>query len=189
MTTPTNSIIGVFGTHQAAEDAVRRLDQGGFPINQVSIIAADLTRTETVQGFITTGDVAKQGAATGAWVGGIFGLLMGAAFLWVPGFGPLIVAGSLAAGLVGGLEGAAGGAGVGALIGALAGLGVSKTKALKYSEDVKAGKYLLVAHGADDDLARAKQILDQCECDELTEHGTQTDVPPTTNAAPTTADA
>jgi hypothetical protein len=45
-----------------------------------------------VVGSITVEDVAKKGLITGAWAGGLLGLLTGAAFLWIPGFGPLIVA-------------------------------------------------------------------------------------------------
>lgn len=170
MSTHINTVIGVFADHQAAEDAVRQLGDSGFPITQVSIVASDLQTTETVQGYITTGDVAKGGAKTGAWVGGIFGLLTGAAFIWVPGFGPLIAAGSLAAALIGGLEGAAGGAGIGALVGALAGLGISKNKALKYSEDVRVGKYLLLAHGTEEQIGKAKQVLETCDCETMEEH-------------------
>jgi hypothetical protein len=67
----------------------------------VSIVSQNLEGEKQVHGYITTGDVAEKGAVTGAWVGGIFGLLIGAAFIWVPGFGPLLVAGPLAAAIGG----------------------------------------------------------------------------------------
>jgi hypothetical protein len=91
-----NSVVGVYSHIDEAEDAVRKLGEAGFPIQHVSIIAKDLGTEKKVHGFVTSCDVAKSSARTGAWVGGIFGLLVGAAFLWVPGVGPLIVAGSLA---------------------------------------------------------------------------------------------
>jgi hypothetical protein len=50
---------------------------------------------------------------TGAWLGVRLGWLTGAAFMWISGFDPLIVAGPLASGLlswVGGVEGAVAGA-------------------------------------------------------------------------------
>ena len=55
-------------------------------------------------GLVTTGDNAGPSAATGAWVGGMFGLLAGVALLFVPGAGPLIVLGPLAAAAVGAAE-------------------------------------------------------------------------------------
>jgi uncharacterized membrane protein len=70
--------------------------------------------------------VAKTGAGVGARTSGIFGLLVGAVFIWVSVVGPLLVAGSLATALVGGVEGAAAGGGLGGLLGALTGRGVSK---------------------------------------------------------------
>jgi hypothetical protein len=99
-----------------------------------------------VHGYVSAGDVAKAGANTGGWVGGIFGLLAGAAFIWVPGFGPLLVAGSFAAILLGSIvEGVAAGTAGGGLLGALVGWGVSKQHILKYEEHLKSGKYLLIA--------------------------------------------
>lgn len=89
------------------------------------ILSQDLQSERKIHSFISAGDVAKTGASVGARTGGIFGLLVGAAFIWVLGVGPLL-AGSLATALVGGLEGAAAGGGLGGLLGALTGWGVSK---------------------------------------------------------------
>jgi hypothetical protein len=164
------SIIGVYDTMAQAEEAVRKLGEGGYPIEQVSILAQNLESEKQVHGFVTTGDVAKTGAATGAWVGGLFGVLLGAAFIWVPGLGPLIVAGPLSAALLGGIEGALAGAAGGGLLGALAGLGVSKEHILKYEERLKGGKYLVVAHGSADDVAKARGILEGTGAAELTAH-------------------
>ena len=69
------STVGVYETLAQAEAAVRQLDQGRFPIKQVSIVAKNLETEKEVHGFITAGDVAMQGAGTGAWFGGVFGLL------------------------------------------------------------------------------------------------------------------
>lgn len=154
-----NSIVGVYENMVAAEAAVRVLDQGGFPVNQISIIGQNLQSEKEVHGYITTGDVAKSGAGTGAWMGGIFGLLIGAAFIWVPGFGPLIVAGPFAAALLGGVEGAVAGAAGGGLLGALVGWGVSKQHIVKYEEHLKGGKYLVIAHGSQEEIEKAKSVL------------------------------
>src|SRR5215469_3996985 len=119
-----NSVVGVYAQLDQAEEAVRALGQGGFPIQHVSILAANLGSEKKVHGFVTSCDVAKSSARTGAWVGGIFGLLVGAAFLWVPGVGPLIVAGSLSSALLGGVEGAVAGAATTGLLGWLMSLGI-----------------------------------------------------------------
>jgi hypothetical protein len=154
-----NSVVAVYSHLDTAEEAVQKLGQGGFPVGQVSIIAKDLGTEKKIHGFVTSCDVAKSSARTGAWVGGIFGLLVGAAFLWVPGVGPLIVAGSLSSALLGGVEGAVAGAAFTGLLGWLTSLGISKQHILKYEESVKAGKYLVIAHGSADDVSKARTIL------------------------------
>jgi hypothetical protein len=166
-----NSVVGVYSHVDQAEEAVRQLGQGGFPIQHVSIIARNLGSEKKVHGFVTSCDVAKSAARTGAWVGGIFGLLVGAAFMWVPGVGPLIVAGSLSSALLGGLEGAVAGAAVTGMLGWLASVGISKEHILKYEESVKAGKYLVIAHGTADDVAKAKKILEGTKPADLKVHG------------------
>ena len=164
------SIVGVYDTMSKAEEAISTLNRGGFPITQVSITAQNLESEKEVHGYVTAGDVAKSGAGTGAWVGGLFGLLAGAAFVWVPGFGPLIVAGSLAAVLLGGAEGAAVGAAGGGLLGGLVGWGVSKQHIIKYEEHLKGGKYLVIAHGSAEEVARAKTILQGTGATEVNQH-------------------
>lgn len=164
------SVIGVYRTISEAEEAVRVLDQGGFPIKQISVLAQNLESEKTVHGYITASDMAKAGAGTGAWLGGLFGLLAGAAFIWVPGFGPLLAAGSFAAVLLGGIEGVVAGAAGGGLLGALVGWGVSKQHILKYEEQLKGGKYLVIAHGSAEEVARARNILRSTAAIEVTEH-------------------
>lgn len=164
------SVIGVYQTMSEVEEAVRMLDKGGFPIKQVSFVAQDMQSETEVHGYVTTGDVAKAGARTAAWVGGIFGLLVGAAFIWVPGFGPLLVAGSFASMLLGSMEGVMAGAAGGGLLGALVGWGVSKQHILKYEEHLKGGKYLLIAHGSTDEVTRAHNILQSTRAAEVNQH-------------------
>jgi hypothetical protein len=165
-----SSAVGIYNNMDDAEEAVKKLGEGGFPIQHVSIIATNLGSEKKIHGFVTSCDVAKSAARTGAWVGGIFGLLVGAAFLWVPGVGPLIVAGSLGSALLGGVEGAVAGAAVTGVFGWLASIGISKEHILKYEESVKAGKYLVIAHGSPDDANKARAILEGTRPAQLNVH-------------------
>lgn len=165
-----NSVVHVYSHLDEAEDAVRKLGEGGFPIQHVSIVTKDLGTEKKVHGFVTSCDVAKSTAKTGAWVGGIFGLLVGAAFLWVPGVGPLVVAGSMASALLGGLEGALSGAAVTGMLGWLTTLGISKEHILKYEERVRAGKYLVICHGSPEDVSKAERILKGTAVEETNRH-------------------
>ncbi|MEZ4837447.1 MAG: hypothetical protein R2873_36530 [Caldilineaceae bacterium] len=87
-------------------------------------------------------------------MGGIFGMVIGAAFVWVPGFGPLFAAGPLAATLIGALEGAAAGAAGMGLLGALLGWGVSEEETCPPTWCVW-GKKAVIVHGNEDMVQRA----------------------------------
>lgn len=164
------SIAGIYDSMSAAEAALARLDQSHFPLEKVSILAQNLESEKQVHGYVTMGDVAADSAVTGAWVGGLFGLLIGAAFIWVPGFGPLLVAGPFAAALLGGLEGAVFGAAGAGLLGALVGWGVSKKHIVKYEESLRGGKYLLIIHGTPEEVEQAHAILNQTDALEVNVH-------------------
>jgi heat induced stress protein YflT len=87
-----HSVVGMYGTMAQAEEAVYTLERAGFPVKHVSVVTQNLASDKATHGFITPGDdLTLRGAATGAWVGGLVSVLIGAAFLWVPGFGPLLV--------------------------------------------------------------------------------------------------
>lgn len=172
------SVVAVYKTMDEAERAVRSLDIARFPFKQVTIVTRDVSSEKTVHGYVTALDVSSRGAKDGAWLGGIFGLLVGAAFLWLPGVGPVVVAGSLAAVLAGGVEGALAGSALGGLLSGLASWGISKQHILKFEETVKGGKYLLIAHGSATEVEKARSILATTGAAELTLHGPAARVAP-----------
>ena len=96
----------------------------------------------------------------GAFWGGLWGLLFGAAFFIIPGIGPVVLAGPLVASLVGALEGAVVVGGLTALGAALAGLGIPRNSVVQYETALKADKFLVIAHGTQEEVARAKSIID-----------------------------
>jgi hypothetical protein len=138
----TDAVVGVYESTKDAEAAVHTLLEQGVPAGQVSIVGQDLHSETHVHGFVTTADMAKTGAKGGAWVGGLFGVLTGAALLFVPGVGALIVLGPLAAGAIAAAEGAAAGGGMGAVLGHF----IAKKHVPKYSEHLEAGNYLVLRH-------------------------------------------
>ena len=149
------AVIAVFNDLESVQRAIVKLADDGFPIDRISIIGKDLQSEFRVNGFVTMGDIARPSAATGAWIGGLFGLLSGTALLFMPGAGPLIVLGSLASAAVGAAEGAL----VGGAVGAVLGHFVAREKLPKYERLVATGKYLVVVHGMEDDVERARRML------------------------------
>ncbi len=175
MTSKTNSVVAVFESHEQAEAAVGELQKDGFDMKQLSIIGKDFHTEEHVVGYYTTCDRMSywggSGALWGSFWGGMWGLLFGSAFFWVPGIGPLLVAGPLAMWIVGALEGAVVTGSLTALGAGLYSIGIPKHSALRYETEVKNDKLLLVVHGSSEDVARAKDILDRTEATSTAYHG------------------
>jgi hypothetical protein len=101
----------------------------------------------------------RAGRRPGHLFGGLFGLCIGAGFLVLPGLGLVGVAGPIAAALLAGIEGALAGTALGSLAGALVGWEVPKDRALKYEEQVKGGKFLVVVRSNPEVVARARSLL------------------------------
>jgi len=151
--------IAIFNTHGEAENAVKELEKSGFDMKKLSIVGKDYHTEEQVVAYYNTGDRMKYWGKLGAFWGGLWGILFGAAFFWIPGIGPLVVAGPLVSAIVGALEGAVAVGGLSALGAGLYSIGIPKDSIIKYESSVKSDKFLLVVHGSGDDLARAKDIL------------------------------
>lgn len=166
----TNAVAAIYDTHIAAEDAVRRLEKSGFDMKNLSIVGKDFQTEEGVVGYYTTGDRMKAWGASGAFWGGLWGLMFGSAFFLVPGVGPLLMAGPLVGWIVGALEGAVVVGGLSALAGGLVGIGIPEDRAIQYETQVKAGKYLLLVHGSPEQVEAAKATLGGSEHQSMTEH-------------------
>jgi hypothetical protein len=166
-----SSVVAVYPNHAAAERAIRKLHESGFATADLSIVGRDFEVSEKPIGFVSHADYARAGAETGAWFGGLFGLFVGAAFLVLPGVGPIVVAGPIAAALVAGFEGALAGAAIGGLAGALVGWGVPSERALSFESHVKGGKFLVIARGNEAVIARARGLLAAEAPEELSVYG------------------
>lgn len=154
-----NAVLWTHDTHDGAEATIRELERGGFPMQQLSIVGTDYHTEEHVLGYYNLGDRVKVWGRFGAFWGGLWGLLSGSALFLIPGIGPLMVFGPLVAWIVGALEGAVVVGGVSALGAALFGAGIPKDCVLRYESDLRAHKFLVMAHGTVADLAKAQAIL------------------------------
>src|SRR3954470_1579191 len=75
-TLPRGEVVGTFESYPEAQQAVDVLARADFPVDKVSIVGSDLKSVERVTGKLTWGRVAIAGAASGAWLGIFFGLLL-----------------------------------------------------------------------------------------------------------------
>lgn len=166
----TNATVAVFDTHSEAEDAVKELQKAGFDMKKLSVVGKDYHTEEHVVGYYNAGDRMKHWGKLGAFWGGLWGLLFGAAFFWVPGIGPVLVGGPMVAWIIAALEGAVLVGGVSAIGAGLVSLGIPKDSIVEYESALKAGKYVVVAHGTADDVAKARNIMSTLKPIGLKEH-------------------
>jgi hypothetical protein len=161
----TVTISRLYDNHSDAQQAVRRLEAAGVPHSDISLVAnnsdgwfgADKKVDRDHDGVDDRAEGAGKGAGIGAGVGGAAGLLAGLGLLAIPGLGPVVAAGWLAATAVG----AAAGAATGGIVGALTEAGVSEADAHSYAEGVRRGGTLVSARVAEGDRSRLDTVLNE----------------------------
>ena len=151
----SRALVGVFDDRWAAEEAVNALHHSGFGHDQVGFV---IRGTDAIRGGMivdTIGTKDGRGAAAGAMTGGMIGGVLAAAVsLLIPGVGPIVAGGVLAAFFGGAIAGTA----VGGILGAMAGLGISEEEAKFYEREFNEGR-AIVAVNAEDRGGQATQIL------------------------------
>ena len=150
----SSTVLATFDDVEAARKAIADLTDAGFNRGDIGLAVYDQN------GKYSEPD------ADGASVGGLFGAVLGAAVglvaITIPGVGPVIAAGPLAAAF-----GAVTGAGVGAVAGLatggltdwLVGLGVPEEDAHYYAESLRRGAALVSVTAHQSDVDRAIHIL------------------------------
>jgi hypothetical protein len=173
-TTGESNCVAVFDRHDQAEQAIRKLQHGGFDMKKLSIIGRDYHTEEHAVGFYNAGDHVRHWGKLGAFWGTVFGILFAPAFFFIPGIGPILTGGLIGSILMGTVEGAAVGAAIGAgsgvFVAALTSLGIPKEGIVRYEAELKANKFLLIATGTPADTEKARALLAQAGASEVQVH-------------------
>ncbi len=151
------TVTGLFDDYNDASAAVSELEGAGVPSDDISIVSNNAD--EHHAGESNAAEGAGTGAGIGAVVGGAGGLLTGLGIMAIPGVGPVVAAGWLAATALGAAGGAVAGGAAGGLIGAMTRSGVSEDDAHVYAEGVRRGGTLVTARVEDDVVPVAEDIL------------------------------
>ena len=161
------TVVGLFDTFSEAQSVVQQLTDSGFDRKEISLLANDArgeyANTRAVGETSSTAEGAGAGAVGGGVLGGVLGLLVGVGALAIPGIGPVLAAGPLAAALgtagASTLVGAGIGAAAGGVIGALVGAGIPEEDASFYAEGVRRGGTLVMVKTSDDMAQRAYDTM------------------------------
>lgn len=141
------SVFCIATSRDQAENIVDSLKDAGFSNDSISVLFPDRATTHDFAHEKNTKapEGAIAGVGTGGVLGGTLGWLAGIGALAIPGVGPFVAAGPIAAAL----SGAAVGAAIGGITGALVGLGIPEYEAKRYEGKIRKGNVLLSVHTED----------------------------------------
>jgi hypothetical protein len=160
------AVYGIYPDRSMVEEAVDELKLEGFRNSDISVLLphGESTREFAVEKETKAPEGTAVGAGTGAAIGGVLGWLTGIGLLTIPGVGPFLAAGPIAAAIAGaGVGGVAGG-----LVGALVGLGIPEYEAKRYEGRIREGGILLSVHADDREWKeKAKDILERTGAEDI----------------------
>lgn len=150
------SVFGVFADRGRAAQAVRRLEGDKFTEREVSLIAKDEAQGAHKQDTVT------DGATWGAGIGATAGILAGIGALAIPGIGPILAAGPIAAALTG--------AGAGGLAGGLMDYGIPSEAGHRLEADVKRGEAVVLVRCDEGRSSEAQRALREAGAHDVEVH-------------------
>lgn len=139
------AVVGIFRDLNAAQQAVSQLRSSGFTTEEINLVSKH-TNDSAMED-----DSIMDGTMTGGAIGGIGGLMLSAGALTIPGLGPIIAAGPLAATIAGAIGGG--------ITGGLVDWGIPSDKSEEYNEQVSSGNTLAVIKTPQNKVAQAVQVL------------------------------
>ncbi len=153
------TITKLYDSYADARLTVADLEAAGVPHSHISILANNAEDHDTKNEKVAKD--AGVGATAGGVLGGGAGLLTGLGVMAIPGVGPVVAAGWLAATLAGVVAGAAAGAATGGIIGALTEHGVDKDQAHVYAEAIRRGGALVAVKTDDKWIGIARDVMNR----------------------------
>jgi hypothetical protein len=155
-----NAAVAVCDSHAEAGAVVAGLQHSDFDMTRVSVAGRAGRANSQVTGCFDDGSEGFKywGEAREFWAG-LWETLSGRAIFTAPGMGLVIVAGPLSGWVAAGLENAPIFGGLSALGAAIYSIGIPRSRVLQYEAALKAGRYLVLVHGAAGEVNRAKEAL------------------------------
>jgi len=171
-------VVAILRDKQRAQQAVEELNENDFPMDSLSMLGRASSSGDDLLGisYNSVGEKMKSWGAMGAFWGGLWGLLTGAAGMFImPGLGAVVAAGPIVEAIAGAISGAAvaGGAMAGAaaiseLAVAIHQMGVPEEKLHYLHQAIEQGHYVLILRCATDEAAHWRLLLSR-RSDEMVE--------------------
>jgi hypothetical protein len=154
---PHPLVLALFPTPAAAAGGARALHEAGVTHDQISVIARNHDEDSALaRQMDATPGVDIEDSRSAGRLGELSGYVLAAIALVLPGIGPIVAAGPLAAGL-----GEAAGHVAGGLASALSGAGVDVGRAAALQQAVEEGAVLLAVHTVPEQVSAVIATLDR----------------------------
>jgi hypothetical protein len=153
------SAVGIFDTHGLAQEAVQELRRSRCNIRKLSLIGRDAQTDDHALICYRTLELAPRKARCLMRAPGLWGMLLGAVFMWVPGLGGLVVGGPLAGEISQAIEGKAAAGDGNVVQTGLGSMGIPRESVLKYEMALRACKFVLVFHDTREQVQRIHRVL------------------------------
>jgi hypothetical protein len=166
-----STLVTVFREPQQAEHAWKKILLADVDSRQISVIGKGHHVDQQASGYFDSGRGEPQywGRHRSFW-NNLWQSLPGAAFLWVPDFGPLIIAGPMATAVIAELHRSPRQGTLGVVGESMLGMGIPAAVVDKYQAAVLADHLLFLAQLTRDEAARAYEAAQGCEWLELEVH-------------------
>ena len=164
----SKTVIGVFNHEDRAKEAINDLRSQGFDERDISLIVKDKQGEseegggDRDQGFTMERQDLSEGVITGGALGGVAGILAGAGALLIPGVGPIVAAGPLAAFLTGVVGGG--------IVGGLVDYGIPEERGRYYESRVKQGDILVTLKVEEDETDQVTSLLKRYGAEDVESH-------------------
>lgn len=153
--------VAVYSDHAHAEAAVARLREAGIAIAGVSVVGGGEPAAggQASGHYTSAGQVRHQGRHGGLWAL-LSNLLLDTGTFTIPGAGPVFVAGPVVGWIATELEGDRLADDLDPIGAGLVRAGIPREHLPDYERALRRGDVLVIVHGAADEVARAKAVLD-----------------------------
>jgi hypothetical protein len=164
-----NSVVAIYKTPVLAEIAIRKMEYAELDLHEVSLLWRHPPAADRHGSPATEVRLNRRGQPASV-TAEIQGALSSSACFLIPGLGEVFVAGPLVEQIAGELASVPLAAGLTSLGTSLFQLGLSKDSILQYEAELRAGKGMVLAHGAPKALVRVREMLAQTQPDTLADH-------------------
>ena len=153
-------LVAVHRSHLEVKEALDELARSHLSLRQVSVVGADYHTQENVYGYYCTGRRFEAWGSFGAFWSGVWASLTGDGFFFIPGIGPLLMAGPVVGWMVETLETGVMVHGLSPLGAALVTNGVPADGMLRFEIALRHNEFLLIISGAMPAIGEARALVE-----------------------------